>query len=78
MFHFHAVIRSMLEHTCDELRANLKAVEATWAPGNLHFLKIQHDSKNTVEVYAGIEYKAYLPKRMNSFNVRFIEWYGDR
>lgn len=37
---------------------------------------IAHDGIETLLVYADKKYKAYIPKRFDDWDVRFIEWDG--
>jgi len=73
----NAILNHLLGISTASLRADLARVESTWPPATHHLL-IHHDSRDTIFVYGGIEYKAYVPKRYYAWKVKFIEWDGDR
>ena len=73
---FGGIIESLLIHSCKSLNDDLKKVEATWTPAKRN-LSITHNKKDTLQVLADIEYKAYVPKRYHAWNVTFTEWKGD-
>jgi len=73
---FSGIISSLLSISAKSLKDDLKKVEATWAPAKRNLI-VAHDQKDTLQVYADIEYKAYVPKKYNAWNVTFTQWGSD-
>lgn len=69
------IIISLLEKSVAELKADLKKVESTWVPAR-YPLFVRHDYQNKIEVFACIEFKAYVPKQYHAWKVDFTEWDG--
>ncbi len=69
------IIISLLDKSVAELRTDLKKVESTWAPAT-YPLYVRHNSQNAIQVYACIEFKAYVPKMYHAWRVYFTEWDG--
>jgi hypothetical protein len=64
-----SVIIQFLEAACDHLRQELQKV------GQKFF--VTHDNEGTIEVYADIMLKAYVPKKYDGWDVELNEWDGE-
>jgi len=73
---FSGIVTALLGMSAAHLKADLKKVEATWAPAKRNLI-VTHDQKNTIIVFADIEYKAYIPKKYHAWHVSYTEWGPD-
>ncbi len=73
----NTIMSALLDMAVRMLGSELKKIEHTWAPAN-RYLLIKHNGKDTIFVWASIEYKAYVPKSYLAWKVRFIEWDGSQ
>lgn len=73
----HPVIIKMLEDSVDELAEDLAILKHQMAL-NKEGMFITYDADEPcLIVFAPAKYKAYIPKRYNSWDVSFKEWDGE-
>lgn len=72
---FQALIVTLLEKSVHRLKDELLMLENRMLENN-DGMYITHDGYDTIVVYASITYKAYIPKRYDDWDVKFIEWDG--
>lgn len=70
-----ALIIHMIEASIERLRNDLKPLENV-LKSNKDGMYITHNGKDSINVHAHVKYKAYVPKKYDSWAVNFIHWNG--
>lgn len=73
---FQSLVRELLEKNAQDLEQALQPLKQL-IYCNTEMYSVSHDSKETLLVYAPQRLKAYIPKKFNEWDVRFIPWSGD-
>lgn len=72
---FKSTIANLLAQSVEKLRTALKVLE----PEMKHYregMYITHNSKDTISVYTSNRFRAYIPKRFDTWSVKVVEWDG--
>jgi hypothetical protein len=72
----HTIIRNMLDEKAEDLKRDLHLLEAQMKHEKSGMF-ITHNGEDSLIVYAAAKYKAYIPKRYDSWAVQFVEWNGE-
>jgi hypothetical protein len=70
-----AVIIHMLESSIERLKIDLQPLEYMLKQ-NKEGMYITHNGKDSIIIYANVKYKAYIPKKYDSWKVNFKNWNG--
>jgi cytochrome oxidase Cu insertion factor (SCO1/SenC/PrrC family) len=73
---FQSLVYDLLEKNAQELEEALQPLKQLIYT-HTEMYSVSHDSKDTLLVYAPSRLKAYIPKKFNEWDVRFIAWSGD-
>lgn len=70
-----SLIVRMLEISIDNLKNDLLPLQNT-LKSNKEGMFITHNGLDTILVYADNKYRAYIPKKYESWEIHFIHWNG--
>lgn len=73
----HPVIIKMLEESVDRLHKDLSILKHQMAHNKEGMLITYDADEPCIKVYAAAKYKAYVPKRYDSWDVEFVVWDGE-
>lgn len=73
---FGYLITGMLDTAVERLRNDLDVLKNHSSHLGRVGLYITHDDEGVIEVYGDINYKAYVPKKYDGWEVQFWEWNG--